>query len=101
MGYRLDQQVTLCIVAVLEYVAADILKLVGNYVKHIQAQEITEEDVRVSMCADKVSTLGTRAISWSYCYFGKMLNHRLLIADHFCCYRYNLCSSNVSISLEM
>lgn len=45
----------MCIVAVLEYVAADILKLVGNYVRHIQAREITEEDVRVSMCADKVS----------------------------------------------
>ena len=55
VGYRLDTQVTVCIVAVLEYVAADILKLVGNYVKHIQAKEITEEDVRVSMCADKVS----------------------------------------------
>ncbi|XP_067939422.1 son of sevenless homolog 1-like [Watersipora subatra] len=54
LGYRPDQQVTLCIVAVLEYVAADILKLVGNYVKHIQAMEITEEDVRVSVCADKV-----------------------------------------------
>ncbi|KAF6022680.1 SOS1 [Bugula neritina] len=54
LGYRLDQQVTLCIVAVLEYVAADILKLVGNYVKRIHADEITEEDVRVSMCADKV-----------------------------------------------
>ena len=54
LGYRLDTQVTVCIVAVLEYVAADILKLVGNYVKHIQAKEITEEDVRVSMCADKV-----------------------------------------------
>ena len=99
MGYRLDQQVTLCIVAVLEYVAADILKLVGNYVKHIQAQEITEEDVRVSMCADKVSTPGTRAILLSYCY---MLNHDLLIADHFyCCYYCHLCYSNVSIFLEM
>lgn len=40
--------------SVLEYVAADILKLVGTFVKHIQATEITEEDVRVSMCADKV-----------------------------------------------
>jgi len=57
LGYRLDQQVTLCIVAVLEYVAADILKLVGNYVKRIHADEITEEDVRVSMCADKVASL--------------------------------------------
>ncbi|XP_055300549.1 protein son of sevenless isoform X2 [Sitodiplosis mosellana] len=54
LQYKLDSSVSLFLVAVLEYIAADILNLAGKFVINIRHQTISQEDIRIALIADRV-----------------------------------------------
>lgn len=54
LQYKLDNTVSLFLVAVLEYIAADILNLAGKFVINIRHQTISQEDIRIALIADRV-----------------------------------------------
>ncbi|XP_017047904.1 LOW QUALITY PROTEIN: protein son of sevenless [Drosophila ficusphila] len=54
LQYKIDSSVSAFLVAVLEHISADILKMAGDYVIKIAHCEITKEDIEVVMNADGV-----------------------------------------------
>ncbi|XP_065353611.1 protein son of sevenless-like [Cloeon dipterum] len=54
LHHKIDSQVALFLVAVLEYISSDILLLTGSYVKNIHNVYITSQDIQIAICADKV-----------------------------------------------
>ena len=54
LGHKADIQVSQYILAVLEFIATDILQLAAHYVRNMTHTVITSQDIRVAMCADKV-----------------------------------------------
>jgi len=69
MGYKLETQVSLAILAMLEYVASDVLKLVFNYVKNMRHVKITQQDLRVALSADTVNyfSINSNSVSYYFC----------------------------------
>ena len=64
LGHKVDVSVTCFILGVLDYVAADALKLAGNFMKNTRDRSqdnprggvIQERDLRVSINVDQVCT---------------------------------------------
>lgn len=54
LGHKTDIQVSQYLLAVLEFIATDILQLAGHYVRNMIHTEITSQDIHATMCADKV-----------------------------------------------
>lgn len=54
-----DKQVYLFYAGVLEYMITDILKLTVSYIENfsVLSKELTEQDVKIAMFADKVSNI--------------------------------------------
>ena len=53
-GIRVDGQVLAFLVAFVEYVAADIWKLVVKYMKNIRQEEVTATDVKIALHSDHI-----------------------------------------------
>uniref|UniRef100_A0A915JI97 DH domain-containing protein n=1 Tax=Romanomermis culicivorax TaxID=13658 RepID=A0A915JI97_ROMCU len=53
-NYRFDAQVVNYVLSILQYIAQDVLRLTGNYVKNIRHTIITFQDLKVAMTADNV-----------------------------------------------
>lgn len=56
LGYKIEVQMTAFLLTVLEWVAADIFKLTGNYVNNCRQKHISRLDIRIAMNADHVLT---------------------------------------------
>uniref|UniRef100_A0A0R3R290 E3 ubiquitin-protein ligase n=1 Tax=Brugia timori TaxID=42155 RepID=A0A0R3R290_9BILA len=54
LGYKLDEEVMLYLLSVIEYIAADILKWTGNYVKNIRKCDPTIglQNLKIALSAD-------------------------------------------------
>ena len=54
-GNNPEKHVVQFFAAILDYMLSDVLKLTANYVQNISREEISEQDVKIAMFADKVS----------------------------------------------
>lgn len=48
--------VALFLVAVLEYISADIFVFADRYVRNLKKEVVTEQDIKIAMLADKVKS---------------------------------------------